>query len=100
MKKDSIYAYPAVFEKDESGLYGVSFPDIPGCFTCGDNLTDAFVMASDALALMVYTNYEEKSIQVPEPTPIKEIKLGENEFASYVVGNTKYYRRKYGSKAV
>lgn len=100
MKKDSIYTYPAVFKKEENGLFSVVFPDIKGCYTSGDDLSHALVMASDVLALMVYTNYEEKSIGVPLPTPIDKIKLKDNEFASYVVCDTKKYRRKFGSKAV
>ena len=34
------YAYPAIFTKEEKG-YSVAFPDIEGCFTCGDTLPEA-----------------------------------------------------------
>jgi len=95
MRKESIYAYPAVFRKEKNGLFSVDFPDIEGCYTSGDDLLHALIMASDVLALMIYTNYEEKDIEAPESTPIEEIKLGTNEFASYVVCDTKSYRWKH-----
>ena len=41
--------YPAKFDKEESGLYAVSFRDIPEAITCGDNYEDAVRMARDAL---------------------------------------------------
>ena len=100
MKKDSIYAYPAIFEAEEKGLYSVCFPDLEGCYTCGDNVTDAIWMASDALALWIYTTYEEEGIAVPQPTPIDKIKHNKNAFVSYVLCDTKAYRKKFGKKAV
>ncbi len=100
MKKNSMYVYPAVFEEEEKGLYSVSFPDIPGCNTCGDDLADALFMAGDALALMVYTLYEETGIDAPPPTPIDKVKHKKNAFVSYVLCDTKEYRKKFGKKAV
>lgn len=100
MKKNSMYAYPAVFEEEDGGLYSVVFPDIKGCFTCGDNLIDAIYMATDALALMIFTNYEEEGVAVPQPTPIDKIKTKKNSFVSYVLCDTKAYRKKFGKKAV
>ena len=43
------YLYPAIFEP-EDGAYNVTFPDLPDCYTCGDNLADAMMMAQDVLA--------------------------------------------------
>ena len=43
------YVFPAVFEP-EDGLYNVTFPDLPDCYTCGDDLTDAMHMAQDVLS--------------------------------------------------
>ena len=34
------YVYPAVFTPEEKG-YSVYFPDLEGCYTCGDDLQDA-----------------------------------------------------------
>lgn len=53
------YVYPAIIEHAEDG-YNVSFPDVPGCYTCGEDLTDAIAMAEDALALCLYDLEERK----------------------------------------
>lgn len=41
--------YPAIFVKD-GDAYDVSFPDLDGCFTCGDDINDAFFNAREALS--------------------------------------------------
>lgn len=94
MKTDSKYAYPAIFSKEIDGHYSVIFPDIPRCFTRGENLVDALCMASYVLSWVINANYEEENIEVPELTPIEKIKLKEGEFASYVVCDTKQYRER------
>lgn len=43
--------YPALFHKAEEGGFWVSFPDIPECLTQGDDMTQAYEMAVDALEL-------------------------------------------------
>ena len=43
--------YLAVLEPGEDGSYSVSFPDLPGCFSYGDNLTEAQRMAEEAASL-------------------------------------------------
>lgn len=43
--------YIAVLEPAEQGGYGVSFPDLPGCVTFGDDLTEAMANAHEALSL-------------------------------------------------
>jgi len=44
-------AYYGIFviDNDDNGKVSVVFPDIPGCFTWGENMEDAFAMAIDAL---------------------------------------------------
>ena len=43
------YVYPAIFTPEEDGKYSINFPDIDGCYTCGDDLADGMNMAQDAL---------------------------------------------------
>jgi len=52
--------YPAIFHKAEEGGYWISFPDIPECLTEGDNIEQAYEMASDALGLAISSRYQEK----------------------------------------
>ena len=75
------------------------FPDIDGCFTCGDNLIDSLEMARDALALMLY-EYEERGQIIPIPSEMKSINVKENEFVNLVVCDTLDYRKKHNNKAV
>ena len=51
------YAYPAVFTPEENGRFSVNFPDLESCYTCGDDMKDALIMAEDALAFTLY-DYE------------------------------------------
>ncbi len=42
--------YPiAISPGDETHAWGVEVPDIPGCFSAGDDLDDALVMAREAI---------------------------------------------------
>lgn len=38
--------YLVVLEPGEDGSYSISFPDLPGCFSHGDNLAEAQRMAA------------------------------------------------------
>lgn len=41
--------YKMILEPDaEEGGWTVSFPDLPGCVTCGETLNDALANAEDA----------------------------------------------------
>lgn len=41
----------ALVHKDEGSAYGVSFPDLPGCFSAADDYADLIKNAAEALAL-------------------------------------------------
>lgn len=41
----------AVVHKDQGSAFGVSFPDIPGCFSAADRLEDIVANATEALSL-------------------------------------------------
>jgi predicted RNase H-like HicB family nuclease len=40
--------YPIVIHKDSGSDYGVTFPDIPGCFSAGSTIEEAINMAQEA----------------------------------------------------
>jgi predicted RNase H-like HicB family nuclease len=100
MIKNSVYIYPAVFTKENDGGYSITFPDVDGCYTSGDDITDGLLMAKDVLALMIYNNYEDKDIPVPEPSPINKIKHGKDSFVTYIVCDTTEYRRRFSKRSV
>lgn len=86
------YIYPAIFTPEEGGTFSISFPDIEGCFTCGDSLSDGIEMAQDALALML-THYEDEKREIPAASAINGLTISSNEFATYIPCDTAVYRR-------
>ncbi|MBQ7065915.1 MAG: type II toxin-antitoxin system HicB family antitoxin [Lachnospiraceae bacterium] len=93
------YVYPAVFKKEDDGKYSVVFRDLEGCYTCGDNLEHSIEMAEDVLALVLY-GYEVEGKEIPVPSNIQEIKVGDNEFINYIKCDTLEYRKMYNNKSV
>lgn len=81
------FVYPAVFYKEPNGAYSVDFPDLPGCVTCGDSLTDAFYMAEDAAAGWISTSIEDGE-EIPKPSKLDEVcfdpEFGTEGFINYV----------------
>lgn len=43
--------FPVVLHKDADSDYGVTFPDVAGCFTAGASVSEALENAQEALAL-------------------------------------------------
>jgi len=41
--------YPVVIHKDKASDYGVTVPDLPGCFSAGDTMEDALVNVVEAI---------------------------------------------------
>ena len=93
------YSYPAVFTPEENGAYSVNFPDLEGCYTCGDNLADAIMMAEDALAFTLY-GYEKGGKEIPKQSAPADIALEEGEFVNFIACDTLYYRKKHCNTAV
>ena len=89
------YYYPAIFSPKGSGLegYTLEFPDIPGCFTMGDDIDECMWMAQDAIGLML-DDVAEKDY--PKPSHILDIDLSkydrpEGSFVSFVCFDKEKY---------
>lgn len=93
------YSYPAVFTPEENGAFSVYFPDLEGCYTCGDNITEAIMMAEDVLAFTLY-QFEKNGKAIPQPSHYKDIELKNDEFINYIACDTLYYRKKNSNSAV
>ncbi|MCL2086917.1 MAG: type II toxin-antitoxin system HicB family antitoxin [Oscillospiraceae bacterium] len=95
------YVYTAVFslEPDTKETYNVDFPDLPGCHTFGENLSEALEMAQDALCLMLY-DMEQENRAIPAATPPSKIKVYGNDFVTAISVDTEFYRRFYETKLV
>lgn len=93
------YIYPAIFTPEENGKFSINFPDIDGCYTCGDDLADGIEMAQDALALML-THLEDEKKEIPAASPINDLVVSNDEFTNYISCDTTIYRRLMNSTAV
>lgn len=92
------YSYPAIFTPEESA-YSVRFPDLEGCYTCGDNLTDALYMAEDVLAFTLY-DYEKENVAAPAPSDPKDIRLRRGEFVNLIPCDTLEYHKMNNTRAI
>lgn len=95
------YVYPAVFHPEEDGGYSITFPDLPGCITQGDDLADGIEMAEDALA-MILCDYEDRGAVIPAPSdargPFPDALSG--DVVTMIRADTLAYRRQTDSRAV
>lgn len=91
------YVYPVIFEEAEEGGYNVKVPDIPGTFTCGDDMADAILMAEDVIAMML-ADYEDEKKPVPTPSKIENIKT--KGIVSLVRADTNEWRKLVDNKSV
>lgn len=93
------YVYPAIFTPEDDGSYSIVFPDLEGCYTCGDNLEDSIEMAEDALALVLY-GYEKDGREIPAPSARSAFSVSGNDFVNFIACDTMKYRKMYNNKAV
>lgn len=89
--------YPAIFHKAEAGGFWVSFPDLPECFTQGDDMQQAYEMAVEALGLSL-TTLEEGELPPKASTP-EQIQIEEG-FLVVIEFDMAEYKRKHCSRAV
>lgn len=57
------YRMEIVEDKDEGG-YVLSYPDLPGCITCGDTVQDAIINAQDAKKAWLEAALEEGILKI------------------------------------
>lgn len=78
--------YPACFYPCEvkKGGYTVVVPDLPGCVSEGDNLTDAVLMATDAASGWVLDELEDGR-EAPKATPMSQIVPEKGGFVNLLV---------------
>lgn len=93
------YIYPAIFTPEENGKFSIYFPDIGGCYTCGNDLGDGMEMAQDALSLML-THLEDEKRELPPASAINELEVKDGGFATYISCGTAIYRRLMNNAAV
>lgn len=86
-----IYKYYGLFSHDEDGV-SVSFPDLKGCLTYGDDLKESIEMAQDALGGYLLVS-EMDNDDIPAPSPAKAIQVPEGNSLIFVEVNTDDLRK-------
>ena len=97
MKKDN-YIFPAVFDYADDGI-SIEFPDLPGCLSCAETDEEAFYMAKDAMRGWLLVS-EEDGDEIPQPTPLKDVKVKKNQRAVLIDVCLALYREAFENRAV
>jgi predicted RNase H-like HicB family nuclease len=63
--------FPIVLHTDDGIRYGVTVPDLPGCFSAGDSFEEALESVKEAIDLHL-EGLVEDGAEVPVPRPIAE----------------------------
>lgn len=79
MKRPDRYCYPAVFTYEQDQEIAVVFPDLD-CATSGSDDADALLSARELLGCVMYGR-EEDDEAIPDPTPLAEVQVADNERA-------------------
>jgi predicted RNase H-like HicB family nuclease len=65
--------YPVIIHKDPGSDYGVTVPDLPGCFSAGETLEEALENAQEAV--LTHTEGMMKdSDPIPSPTSLERLR--------------------------
>lgn len=64
---------PVAIHKDEGSVFGVSVPDIPGCFSYGDTVEDALKNAQEAVIFHVEGLLEDGEFDSLTPSSIEDL---------------------------
>lgn len=75
--------YPIAVEKgDESQAFGVTVPDIPGCFSAGDTMTEALENVKEAIAAHLELLAEDGD-EIPLAQTIDD-HIGNEDYQGYI----------------
>lgn len=95
---NSIFYYPAVFQKEEVG-YSVWVPDIQGCVSQGDTFGEAMEYIKDAIGICLDLIVQNGNVP-PKATEPNGIELEPDQFVAVVSFDFDEYQKKHGEKSV
>lgn len=86
------YLYSAVISPIEgSSAYSARIPDLPGCVTTGESISEAIDMITDAASLWLVVA-EDKGMPIASPTPQNELDRRRGDYCSLIRVDTIAYR--------
>lgn len=90
--------YPIVIERgDDTHAFGVVVPDLPGCFSAGDTLEEAFDMAKEAVEGWLEVCLDDGA-EIPEPSSLEAIS-NLSDYQGWILGTVDVDMSKLGDKA-
>lgn len=94
------YIYTALFTPIEDGSgYYVKVPDLPGCITTGNSLSDAIDQITDAMSAWLVVA-EDEGEPIAPPTPQEQLANDSDSICSLISADTIEYRAKTDTSAV
>lgn len=72
MKNEKALDYIAIITPDIESGYNVTFPDLPGCVTCGETYEEAIEMAKEVLDLWLEVMRDD-NIEIPKPSILSPV---------------------------
>jgi predicted RNase H-like HicB family nuclease len=76
------YSFLALLDYADDGI-NITFPDLPGCITCGKNDREALRRAQEALGLHLW-GMEKDNEEIPVPSSPKDIHTQDNEVLALI----------------
>ena len=94
------YRYYSVFTQEKDYI-DITFPDLKGCITFGDNLEQALHMSKEALEGYLLALEDEK-MSIPKPSTYQELqaKLNDNQQLQLISVDTDFIRRREENKPI
>ena len=62
--------YPVAIHKEDNSCFGISVPDIPGCFSAGDTLDEALESTKEAISGHLEILADDDNLLAPKALPI------------------------------
>ena len=85
--------FPIAIHKDPDSDYGVTVPDLPGCFSAGSTIDEAMLMAKEAIELYLDTLIGDGR-DIPMPSDVERLrKQPEFQDAIWAIVSAEYPRR-------
>ena len=69
-KTTTILQFKVLIERDESGWYVASVPELPGCYTQAKTIEELRSRVKEAIELVLETDAQARKEKLKSPTPI------------------------------
>ncbi len=98
MSHPEYYRFIAVFAYYEDGI-SITFPDLPGCVSFGENEAEAMKCAKEVLMLHLW-GMEQDGETIPQPSSLQSIKLSKDEIPTMIEVFMPPFREKQNTRFV